>query len=312
MKTANFVLGFSLLLAVTVAAVDRAINLVEVYMMMLMCFGFIIVIPGLLNVVDFYNRTKSIFKRPKLQPGEPEHSVPRFYPPGARTLNNIAGFARWLYSLNWNAWYFNALSIWIWWSYATPAMITPTPSCHSSFYLFGLRTVNKHSVQFFRIMSVIHMILIAFSAAGPKLEALFLNIVSEHGRQNAMDSQDGNEDHEKLESSENSTPGMSQDPGQNPTKNSIFAAIQFSACLEAFSVLISLASLVAFIEATISAANINGVYEIRSTGQLLPFVIGIYSFHNILRKCVGKKIPTGKIVSCIRVTARPREIYNKP
>jgi hypothetical protein len=49
-------------------------------------------------------------------------------------------------------------------------------------------------------------------------------------------------------------------------------------------ILTTVGCFIAFIELSITVGNISGVHTIASTGQLIPFVIGIASFASALRE----------------------------
>ena len=59
--------------------------------------------------------------------------------------------------------------------------------------------------------------------------------------------------------------------------------IAISAALHLLN-LTTMACFIAFIELTINGSNISAVHTIDTTGQLIPFVIGIISFANSIRE----------------------------
>lgn len=199
------------------------------------------------------------------------------------------------------SYYFCGLSLYIWYYYATTEGVQPD-SCQYSVFLFGRRHINAHFITFFRRFSItwastsllnIPILLEAFLHT-KAIQRIRSNLVQRwpdylpkklHSLSILLTPPRVLKELEKLFPDSRALRLLSlilsgkilqpREP-QEARIIKIFAIMMLTwTSIQLFA---SMVCFVVFVEKTIVIADVKGVYEVLSTGQLIPLVTGLISF----------------------------------
>lgn len=141
------------------------------------------------------------------------------------------------------------LSLWIWWSFASSEN---TESCDHLIYFFGRHLLKDGTLSALRGLTTLFTVCAALELISTTLIRIAFPKLRDQ---------------------------MNGDSREN-VSHLFMVGTQCIIFLTSASVFVS----IAFIEATISTAGMQGVYDVRSTGQLIPLVGGLASFVSAFRQ----------------------------